>query len=209
MPIEFDPVNKWILLPDLSDRNYTITAQEIYNAAMDWAESPEAMGYDLPMSATGYANLGGGAYTDKIFILINGWKLKPYPGNYTLTVIGTIIALDEQGNPVPRTVPPDSGQVQWVFQVSSQGIIAVTGSGVTQQDKIDIANLVEQQTGQPIKQVINPMYEEIEIIKKHDTLRRRVEGNYILYFEGDRLVFKYRMIRDEEGNVIEVIPEVV
>jgi len=202
MPIEFDPVNKWIKLPDLSGQNYTITAQTIYNEAMDWADSPEAMGYDVPMSSTGYANLGGGAYTDKIFILINGWKLKPYPGTYTLSVVGTIIALDQEGNPYPRTVPPDSGEVQWVFQVSSQGIISVTGSGVTQQDKEDIASLVEQQTGQPIKQ-------DLTVVKQHDILHRVIEGDYILYKdETGTVVYRYKMIKDSDGNVIEIIPEV-
>lgn len=201
MPIEFDPVNKWIKLPNLSP-DYTITAQEIYNAAMDWADSPEAMGYDLPMSSTGFANLGGGAYTDKIFILINGWKLKPYSGTYTLTVIGTIIAIDQEGNPYPRTVPPDSGEVQWVFQVTSQGIISVQGSGITQQDKQDIADLVEEQTGQPLKS-------DVLVVKRHDTLRRKVEGDYIKYYDNGNLVFKYKMIKDADGNVIEVIPEEV
>ena len=127
MPITFDTTNKWILLPDLSP-TYTITAQEIYNSAMDFCDNPEAMDDDPPMRATGYAALGGGVYSDKIFILQKGWKLKPYPGNYTLTVIGTLIALDDNGNPYERTVPPDYGTVHFVFQVSSQGIVTETVS---------------------------------------------------------------------------------
>jgi len=157
MPVPtFDPVNKYILLGDESP-DYTITAQEIYNASMDWHDNQGNMDDDPPMRSAGYANLGGGAYSDKIFILQKDWKLKPYSGTYTLKVTGTLIALDDAGQPYDRTVPPDSGTVIWVFQVTSQGIVVISGSGVTEQDKIDIANKVEALTGQPIKTKVNPL----------------------------------------------------
>lgn len=228
MTIEFDSTNKWILLPDLSP-NYTITAQTIYNEVMDWADNQYAIDNDLPMSATGFANLGGGSYSDKIFILINGWKLKPHSGTYTLTVIGTIIALDEEGNSVPREVPPDSGTVHFVYQVTSQGIISVTGSGVTSDDIQAIADKVEVQTGVPIKTKVNPLpldpasesgvielqnqltdvQIQTTIIEKHHVLRRKIEGDYIKYYDGVILMMKYRMVKDGDGNIIELIPEAV
>jgi len=134
LTVTFDPINKWILLPDLSP-NYTITAQEIYNSCMDWCDSQEAMDDDPPMRSTGYANLGSGVYSDKIFVLQKGWRLKPYSGTYTLKVTGTIIALDDEGNPYDRTVLPDSGTIIWEFQVSSQGIIIPDIAEWTQTEK--------------------------------------------------------------------------
>lgn len=229
MAIEFDSTNKWILLPDLSP-NYTITAQIIYNEVMDWIDNQDAMDDDLPMSATGFANLGAGSYSDKIFILINGWKLKPHSGTYTLTVIGTIIALDEEGNSVPREVPPDYGTVYFVYQVSSQGIVSVTGSGVLPSDIQAIADKVEEQTGQPIKTKVNPLptdpasesgkvaevqgqLTDVQVqttnIEKHHVLRRKIEGDHIKYYDGQTLMMKYRMVKDKDGNVIELIPESV
>ena len=201
MVIEFDPINKLIKLPDLSP-DYTITAQEIYNEAMDWADSQEAMAYDLPMSSTGYANLGGGVYTDKIFILINGWKLKPYNGTYTLTVIGTIIALDQEGNPYPRTVPPDEGEVQWVFQVSSQGIISVQGSGVTEQDKQDIANLVWQHTtGMAVDQ-------RTAIIKKIETNKWKIQNDQLIIYDDDGItpLITFNLLGEQKKAYSERIP---
>lgn len=199
MPITFDPVNKYILLPNPAP-TYKFTAQEIYNAAMDWHAEQASMDDDPPMRSTGYASLGGGAYTDKIFILQKGWKLKPYSGTYTLTIVGTLIALDDEGNPYDRTVPPDSGTVVWVFQVTSQGIISVQGSGVTDEDKEDIANLVETKTGQPLK-------EDTSQIKLHHTGRTKLEGDYLcIYNENNQLVAKYRIVKDAEGRIIERIP---
>jgi len=169
LTVTFDPINKLVLLPDLSP-DYTITAQSIYNDTMDWCDSQEAMDSEPPMRSSGYANLGGGVYSDKIFILQKGWKLKPYSGTYTLTVTGTIIALDDNGDPYDRTVSPDSGTIIWVFQVTSQGIISVVGSGVTQQDKVDIKDLVVGS-------------DEIQLIKKLEANNCEIKDNQLIIYD--------------------------
>lgn len=183
MAVTFDPINKYILIPDVT----SITAQSIYNDTMDWIDENSSMGYDIPMEALGYANLGGGAYSDKIFILRNDWKLKPFAGTYTLTVIGTLIALDEDDVPYDRTVPPDSGYVQWVFQVTSQGIVVATGSGVTTQDKQDIADLVETQTGAPIKTAVEDVNDIVSFIKKLNEGRWKIVGNQLIIYDTDNV----------------------
>ena len=113
MPIQFDPTKKHILLPSGTE----FTAQEIYNEAMAWADEQEAMDDDPPMLSTGYAPLGGGAYSDKIYILNNGWKIKPASGTYQLTILGTVITDDETS----RIVLPDSGNVEVVRALLSAG----------------------------------------------------------------------------------------
>jgi len=97
-----------------------IDVQEIYNDAMDWADNPEGMSHPVPMEGHGYFPLGGGAYSDKIYVLVNQWQILPHCGNYQLTLIGTLITDDGR----PRTRLPRSGTVSVTFQVSSQGIIA-------------------------------------------------------------------------------------
>jgi len=122
-------------------RRTSYTVQEIYNSAMDWADNQGSIVHDVPMSAEGYASLGEGAYTDKIFILQNGWKLRPTEGEYQLTLVGTLITDDG----TVRTVIPRAGALQCIFQVSSQGIITETVvSGITEQDKQDIANVTKR-----------------------------------------------------------------
>lgn len=171
MPVvsEFDPANKYIKLADLN----TIKAQDIYNEAKQWEASNQGMVHPCPLMSTGYAPLGGGAYTDKIFMLTNGWKLKPYSGTYILTILGTIITDDES----PRIVPPDSGQVQVVFQVVSQGIIAAPV--VTDQDKQDIANLVWQHTTG-----LN-LSNRVFLLKKIETNRWRIANNQLIIYDDD------------------------
>ena len=129
MPITFDSLNKLILLPYVP----SITAQEIYNESCDWSDSQEAMDDDPPMLSTGYAPLGGGAYSDKIFILNKGWKLKPASGTYQLTIIGTVITDDETS----RIVLPDYGNVEVVFVVSSQATVVGGEAGVWSESEKD------------------------------------------------------------------------
>lgn len=131
MPIQFDSIKKHILLPPGTE----FTAQEIYNAVMDWADEQEAMDDDPPMLSTGYAPLGGGAYTDKIFILSNGWKLKPASGTYQLTIKGTIVTDDETS----KIVLPDYGNVEVVFLVSSQATVVGGEAGVWSEAEKDTA----------------------------------------------------------------------
>jgi len=134
MSIQFDPIDKLIKITS----GTSITALEVYNAVMDWCDEQENMGYTIPMKAVGKFPMGGGVNSDSIFILINGWKIKLYDGNYQFTFKGTIITDDES----PRTVPPDSGNVEMVFQTASQATVVTQGSGVTEEDKQDIANLI-------------------------------------------------------------------
>ena len=122
MGIEFDPIHKYILV---TSPTTDLTALEIYSATMGWCDDQPTMGYTVPMKAIGKAPLGGGVYTDSIFVLQQGWKIKFWSGTYQAVIIGTLITDDETA----RTVPPDSGNVEVVFQVSSQATV-IGGEGV-------------------------------------------------------------------------------
>ena len=121
MPIAFDPVNKYILVTSPTTE---LTALALYSATMDWCDEQPTIVHSVPMKAVGKAPLGGGVYTDSIFILQDGWKIKFWSGTYQAVIMGTVITDDE----TPRTVPPDSGNVEVIFQVSSQGIV-IPGEG--------------------------------------------------------------------------------
>lgn len=112
MPIAFDPDNKYILI---TSPTTITTALSIYSTVMEWADDQENMDSICPMRAVGKNPMGGGVFTDSIFILQYGWKIKPWSGNYQLVIQGTVITDDESR----RTVSPDSGNVDIIFQVSS------------------------------------------------------------------------------------------
>jgi len=142
----------------------SLTVQEIYNAAVEWASSPSGIVHPVPMEGSGYFPLGGGMYTDKIYVLKNGWKILPHQGNYTLTLIGTIITDDGSA----RVRLPRTGVVSVIFQVSSQGIVAYPMETEVQridqnvqsirtdldnpdQFKADVSGLAQESTVQEIK----------------------------------------------------------
>jgi len=127
MAIEFDPINRYIKITS----GTSISALEIYNATMDWCDEQPTIVHSVPMAAIGKAPLGGGVYTDSIFILQDGWKIKFWNGTYQAVITGTVITDDG----TPRTVPPDSGNVEVIFQVSSQGIIIPGVGEWTQTEK--------------------------------------------------------------------------
>jgi len=210
-------------------RRLTYTCQEIYNLTMDWIDSQSNMPHDVPMMAVGYASLGGGSYTDKIFILINGWKIRPTEGDYIITFIGTLIT-DDNSERVSR---PKAGAIQSVFQVSSQGISSVTGSGVTSQDKIDIANLVEAQTGSPIKTKLNDnldipvstiadlvwihtvgstLADRVNLIRKIEEGRWKIMNNQLIIYDEDGIIplkifnLKNKLGQPAEKDVFERVP---
>lgn len=134
----FDGINKEIVVSDVS----SFSADQLHKAAVSWSVLSVNMQYLLPTSASGKSPLGNSVYTDIIYVLENGWKLKPsgYGEGQQILVSGTFITSDSS----PRTLPQDDGECpSWVFQVNTFGTISTIGSGVTEQDKIDIANLIK------------------------------------------------------------------
>jgi len=118
----FDPINKYILIPA---GTLNIAMLDVYNDCMDWVASDEGMAWELPMYALGKISLTPGVYTDIIYVLQNGWKLKftGTPESYQARVVGTVVTDDGS----PRTVQPDDGWVEVTFNVSTSASIVETG----------------------------------------------------------------------------------
>lgn len=116
MPIVFDPVNKII---NITSPTVNLTAQDLYNSSMDWADELSNLMYDVPMDANGKFLLATGVYSDIVYRLLKDWKLKWFPGDKIVIVSGTLISDDGTA----RTIPADSGNVETVFQVATSGTI--------------------------------------------------------------------------------------
>jgi len=170
------------------DASYeSINVQDIYNLTMEWVDEQEAMDDDVPMQAIGKKPIATGVYTDIIFELMNGWKIKFFNGIYSIIILGTLITDDGSA----RTVPVDWGGIEFVFQTGTSSTIVTQGSGVTEQDKQDIANLIEAQTGIPIKAKVNPLPSDpasettATIIRKIQTNKWKIVGNQLIIFDDD------------------------
>jgi hypothetical protein len=126
MAITLNGPSKLIVL----DTATAYTWQAIYNAVVAWAVLPANMQYLIPMTSTGKAPLGGGVFTDIIFILQNGWKLQPsgYAANTQITITGSGTVSDNTSFAVAPLV---GSPVQWYLQAATAGTVSIvsTGSG--------------------------------------------------------------------------------
>lgn len=124
MAITLDGVNKLIVLDTTTAWDFHL----IYQAIIDWSVLSTNMQYLLPCQGSGKGALGGGLYTDTIYTLINGWKLKPsgYTTGTQVSVTGTLITSDGSAATV---APTTGGQPVWIFKVATNGIISTSGGG--------------------------------------------------------------------------------
>ena len=196
MPITFDGPNKII---NITTPTTFTTVQAIYEDSIEWADEAVNMIYLDPMEATGYEAIGGGVYSDKIYILKNGWKIKPWSGDYSLIIQGSLITDDE----TRRSVSPDSGNVDIVFQVATFGTVTqvISGSGVTEQDKLDIAEDVwEHAKGDTV-------YTDAEIMRKIETNRWKITSNQFIVYDDDGITPIYTFnLKDKQGRPTESQP---
>ena len=116
MAYEFDPVNKYILIPP---GEILTIMQDVYDEAMDWADSDEGMVHDLPIEAIGKAEIGADVFTDTIYKLLNGWKLKYVGGSGSPS-------WDDGGFGVKEGELSQAGVTTWQPPVINTGNGAVT-----------------------------------------------------------------------------------
>lgn len=101
--------------------------------------------FDIFMNAYGNVAKGGGKFTERYVQLNNGARIVPYDISHQLTITGTLITDDGQEGIVCFDRSPLSGStVVDINYVPPQVevIQVVTGSAVTEQDKLDIADRV-------------------------------------------------------------------
>lgn len=130
MAISLNGSSKLIVL----DTDTTFTAQAIYNACVSWAQQSGNMQYLLPMISAGKVPRGNGVYTDIIFTLANGYKLKPsgYAPDTQVSITGSLTVSDNSA----YAVPPSSGSpVQWFVEIAPTAtIVNVGGSSLTTEE---------------------------------------------------------------------------
>jgi len=101
--------------------------------------------YDVFLSAFGNVPKGGGKFTERYVRENSGTRIIPYDTSHTLTITGTIITDDGQEgidcfdrSPLTSTTIVDINYIPPQVEV----IQVITGSAVTEQDKLDIADRV-------------------------------------------------------------------
>jgi len=105
--------------------------------------------YNLFLEAKGYEAKGGGTFTERYVVQLEGTRFIPYDTSHVLTVVGTVITDDGQsGVACFDRSPLSPGTIVDINYIPPQvEVIEInTGSGITEQDKQDIINGVWNET---------------------------------------------------------------
>ncbi len=90
--VTFDGPNKLIRInPGVTILN---AQQDIYSAWKEWSLYELNTKYLQAISTVGGEPTVAGQRLDVTYFLINGWKIKPQPGSYRLSIIGNIFDID-------------------------------------------------------------------------------------------------------------------
>ncbi len=88
----FDGKNKLILI------NKGVTEidvqRDIYSAWKEWSLLEVNTKFHKAIDTVGGEPTVAGQFLDVTYFLINDWKLKPYPGSYSLNILGNIFDID-------------------------------------------------------------------------------------------------------------------
>ena len=77
---------------------------EIYSAWKSWTQENDNLKYQPAFEAIGGNPTVAGQRLDATYFLINGWRIKPYPGEYSLNLIGNIFDINGDDIKVPADI---------------------------------------------------------------------------------------------------------
>ena len=134
----FDPVNKLIILkPGVTAIDVEI---DLYSDAKEeWLADEELNKYKFPFRVVGGDTTEGEQAIAGYFYLKYGWRVRPQEANHLLTITG-ILLVDGGGDPFVNTLGNYNVRIKYVIPL--QAVKVITGSGITEQDKQDIADRV-------------------------------------------------------------------
>jgi hypothetical protein len=102
--VTFDGVNRLILINDgVTELDVQV---DIYSAWKEWSLQETNLKYLKAIDTVGGEPTVAGQRLDVTYFLINGWKLKPYPGTYDLTVVGNLFDINGTSIKVNADISP-------------------------------------------------------------------------------------------------------
>jgi len=102
--VTFDGVNRLILV---NEGVTELDAQiDLYSDWKEWTRLRDNLKYEPAFSTVGGEPTIEGQKLDVTYFLINGWKIKPYSGQYTLNIVGNLFDVDGGEIKVPADINP-------------------------------------------------------------------------------------------------------
>lgn len=142
--VTFDGINKLILINDgVTSLN---VQRDIYSSWKEWAKLEQNLKYLPAITTVGGEPTVAGEKLDVTYFLINGWKLKPYPGSYDLTLVGNIfdvnggsikVAADVLSPFAPNNITINTNTSVIVRQITPSG----SSGGLTPAESASLVNI--------------------------------------------------------------------
>ena len=110
----FDGTNKLIYV---DAGTTTMPASTIYTEWLAWSLLPDNTIYPIAVSKLAGENLGYGQFQSDYYKIMNGWKIVPYNGNYTLVVSGNLFG--DAGAPIFNLA---TGNIIIIIQTASNSV---------------------------------------------------------------------------------------
>jgi hypothetical protein len=136
----FDGVNK-IIQGDYTTSGGVFSGDvkdELYSAWKRWVATDDNSKYEQAMSTTGGDPISDTISVGAYYFLENGWKIRPLEEDHRLVLNGNLYTRDDSS----PYLAVASYSILTETRNSSLTQSIVSGSGVTNQDKTDIAGLV-------------------------------------------------------------------
>ncbi len=145
--VTFDGVNKLIII----NPNVTVidVQTDIYSAWKEWTLVEVNSKYLKAIDTVGGEPTVAGQRLDVTYFLINGWKIKPQPGNYDLNIIGNIFDINGGDIKVPADIIDGLPNNITINTNTSVIVRQITASGTSSdyQDELDeIISKIDTQT---------------------------------------------------------------
>lgn len=148
-PIEFDPYASPIKLINITSPTSEVSIQELITTIRDWIDELANIQHEQIILSSGKEDLGGGVYVGLTMELSDEWRIKFWDGvGVGYIKDGTLVPTSGYGG---TPIEPTGGDDTIIVLNQVGGIITVTGSGITPQDKDDIKNLVWNEQSRGIK----------------------------------------------------------
>jgi len=139
MKVSFDGTNKLIIVDNsITELDNRI---DVYSAWKSWMTSGSNSKFSSALRTIGGDPTTGTSSVAPYFFLINGWKVRPYEGNHTLTLTGNLF-VDEPGTYGSNITVSTVGYYQVLTNMSTTSDATVIRDTIIEQDKQQIATLV-------------------------------------------------------------------
>ena len=114
--VTFDGVNRLIRINyGETDIDFKI---DIYSDWKEWVELRDNSKFLFAITAIGGEAVGGGQFVGSTYFLENGWKIKPWEGDHSLTIVGNYYTRD-------LTTPFASTDDPWSIYITTEKSLLV------------------------------------------------------------------------------------